>query len=208
MSPGRGSSFRDVITDFLQQHDGLGESQKEFVQRLRDDDANRIDEIWSKLVEKQPELADGDRILFIRYLADAWTVIELAQYEAAEKKLSRLIGIGDARLKKYYAKRFVSAPPHELPKILSEMAYFVSDDESGFSNKLSDYFPELDIRSDHEGSRLRTAFMRFMSRFARAATGDWCDDEVATLTDIAFPRDETTSTDMVRSARRSMRTAR
>lgn len=122
-----------------------------------------------------------------------------------ENKLRRALSIADHRLKKYWAKRFVSASPHGLPAILKEMEWFSGKSESE-PNKLSDFFPELDIRSDHGGSRLRTAFMRFVSKMMHGLTGDWCDGEVATLTDIAFPQDESTSEDSVRSARRSMRT--
>jgi hypothetical protein len=204
-TPGRGTSFKDVITNFLQQHDECSESQKEFLQRLRDDDANRIDDIWSRLVEKQPKLTDDGRLLFIEYLAEVWTVIQLARYEAVLKRLRHLMGVANARLKKYWAKRFVSASPHELPEILKEMESFSGWEHKRPDTPLSDFFPEMDIRSDHEGSRLRTAFMRFISNSTRALTGDWCDDEVATLTDIAFPRDESTTTDMVRSARRPAR---
>jgi len=206
-APGRGNSFRDVITDFLQQHDECGEAQKEFLQRIRDDDVNRIDEVWRRFVDKQPKLADDDRVLFIAYLAEVWTIIETARYKAVEKRLRHLTGVLDARLKKYWAKRFVNASPDELPKILKEMEWFSRESESD-SVPLSDFFPELDIRSEHEGSRLRTGFMRFIFKWAREVTGDWCDDEVATLTDIAFPRDESTTPDMARSARRSMRIAR
>jgi hypothetical protein len=138
-APGRGA-FKDVITDLLQQQDELGQSQKEFLQRLRDDDANRIDKIWEKFVEKQPELIDDDRPLFIEYLTDVWTVIVWAQYEAADKRLRYLGGILEARMKRYWAKRFVNAPPDELPKILKEMEYFSRENEARLENPLSDFF--------------------------------------------------------------------
>src|SRR5262249_32779606 len=202
-APGRrGTSFKDVITNFLQQHDECSESQKEFLLRLRDDDANRIDEIWSRLVEKQPKLTDDGRLLFLAYLAEVWTVIQLARYEAVLKRLGHLTGVLDARLKEYWAKRFVSASPHELPEILKEMEWFSGKGHKHPDNPLSDVFPELDIRSARGGARLRTTIRRFISNCTRALTGDWCDDEVAALTDIAFPRDESTNADMVRSARR------
>lgn len=187
-SPGRGKSFRDVVTDFLQQHDECSEAQKEFLQRLRDDDANRIDEVWRKFVGKQPKLADDDRVLFIAYLAQVWTIIELARYEAADKRLRHLMGVLDARLKKHWAKRFVNAPPDELPKILKEMELFSRGNESS-PVPLSDCFPELDIRSDHEGSRLRTGFMRLTSTCARELTGDWCDDRMpGRCYDVGLPQ--------------------
>jgi hypothetical protein len=210
-APGQGRSFRDVITDFLQQQE-CSESQKQFLQRIRDDDASRVDEVWSRFVEKQPKLTDGDRTVFIKCLALGWGIVELARYEAVDKRLRQLAGTLEGRLKKYWAKRFIEASADELPKILKEMEWFSRECESSpiplSEFPLSEFFPELDIRSDHEGSRPRTGFMRFISKFAREVTGDWCDDEVATLTDVAFPRDESTTIDMVRSARRPMRTAR
>ncbi len=199
------TSFANVITELLQ-HPEWGESQREFLIRIRDDPERRIDEIWRRLVDKQPELEDSDRGPFIMYLAKVWFIIEEARYEAARDKLRHVISIGDRRAKKYWAKRFINAPSHELPAILKEMAYF-SEEESE-PNKMSDFFPEIDIRSDHGGSRLRTAFMRFVSKIMHMLTGNWCDGEVATLTDIAFPQDESTSEDSVRSARRSMQTTR
>jgi hypothetical protein len=200
----RSTSFKDVITDLLQQHPECGESRREFWVRLRDDPERRIDEVWRRLVNKQPELKDDDRTIFIKCLTEMWVVIECARYDAAENELRHLTSVCEHRLKKYWAKRFVNASHHELPAILKEMEQFSGERESE-PTKLSDLFPELDIRSDHGGSRRRTAFMRFVSQMMHGLTGDWCDGEVATLTDIAFPQDESTSEDAVRSARRSMR---
>lgn len=72
----RGTSFKEVITDLLQEHPECGESQREFLIRLRDDPDGRIDKVWSRLVDKQPELEDDDRTLFIKCLVQMWTVIE------------------------------------------------------------------------------------------------------------------------------------
>jgi hypothetical protein len=67
-----------------------------------------------------------------------------------------------------------------------------------------DIGPLLDIRSDHNGSRQRTAFMRVAAHFFYNSAGEWHDGWVADLTDVAFPDEEATSIDMVRSARRSV----
>ena len=162
-APGRGTSFREVITVFLQQQEALNRSQKEFLQQLHYDDTNRLDEIWRRFVEKQPKLTDEDRAEFINYLMTVWAIVDLSRYEFAEKRLRKLHVKLRARLKQFWAQRFIDAPPDELPKIIKEMTWFIGNDESEPSNNFFDAFPELDIRSDHEGSRLRTGFMRFMS---------------------------------------------
>jgi hypothetical protein len=64
--------------------------------------------------------------------------------------------------------------------------------------------PVLSIRSNHDDSRSRTVFMRMASRLMHRTTGKWHDDDVATLTEIAFPDKETTVR-MVQSARQSLR---
>ena len=176
------------------------EAAKKFLLQLRDDPDRRIDEVWAKLVSKNPALGNDDLAEFLEYLGEVWTIIEDARYETAINKSRRLGDILRARLKRYWAKRFVNAPPDEVPKILKEMERF-SENEPRPENPLSDYFPELDIR---ESSRLRTGFMRFASKGMHALTGEWCDGEVASLTDVAFPQAENTSEDMVRSARRGM----
>jgi hypothetical protein len=85
--------------------------------------------------------------------------------------------------------------------MLQPYAKFEELNEAMRQNEL---YPILTIRSDHAGSRTRTVFMRMASRLMHRTTGEWHDDDVATLTDIAFPDEEATSIDMVRSARRGI----
>ena len=61
--------------------------------------------------------------------------------------------------------------------------------------------PLLSNRSDNKGSRPRTIFCRIMSDELQYLTGQWHDDEVRALCEIAFDCDDVTL-DMVRSARR------
>ena len=58
------------------------------------------------------------------------------------------------------------------------------------------------IRSDRDGTRSRTAFMRAAADLFHRETGEWHDDWVADLTSATYPGAEVTI-DMVRSARRT-----
>jgi hypothetical protein len=57
------------------------------------------------------------------------------------------------------------------------------------------------ISVDRKGSRKRQRFSARLSEHLHLLAGRWCDAEVATLTEIAFPGKEITI-DMVRAARR------
>jgi len=57
------------------------------------------------------------------------------------------------------------------------------------------------IRSDRDGTRSRTAFMRAAADLFHRETGQWRDDWAADLTNAVYPDAEVTI-DMVRSARR------
>jgi hypothetical protein len=53
-------------------------------------------------------------------------------------------------------------------------------------------------RSDREGSRARKIYAWTISHWVHRHCGLWLHDEVATLTDIAFPRPETTSVEQIK----------
>ena len=61
--------------------------------------------------------------------------------------------------------------------------------------------PLLSVRSDENGTRRRTLFCRMLSDVLHYTTGQWHDDAVRALCEIAFDCDDVTL-DMVRSARR------
>ena len=181
------------------------------MQRLGDDPDLRIDEIWRKIADKVPGVSNDERSAFVEEFVETllliWRVVGLAEIDFVEEKLVRLMGILETRLRKFFAKSILEAPSHDLPKLLQDYSKM----SSGFgvqstTNKIRHHFPEFEIRSDHSKSRLRTGYIRLVSNVMHQLTGEWCDGEVATLTDIAFPDlDESTTIDTVRSARRGMR---
>jgi hypothetical protein len=194
-APDRGSSFKDVITKFLQKLD-LDESQVEFLCRLRDDQ-----DIWKRFVDKHPEATVADRAQLVGHILEVWYIVEQVRYDVVIDRLQRLKAKAEAKLKKWLAKQVLSASsPQKVVALMQEYATVFETDLP--PNFIWDFFPELDIRSDH-GSLHRTAFMRFMSDMMRQLTGLWCDEEVRALTEAAFP-DMMITIDMVQSARRPM----
>jgi hypothetical protein len=199
-APDRGSSFKDVITKFLQKLD-LDESQVEFLCRLRDDPNCCLEDIWKRFVDKHPEATVADRAQLVGHILEVWYIVEQVRYDVVIDRLQRLKAKAEAKLKKWLAKQVLSASsPQKVVALMQEYATVFEPDLP--PNFIWDFFPELDIRSDH-GSLHRTAFMRFMSDMMRQLTGLWCDEEVRALTEAAFP-DMMITIDMVQSARRPM----
>jgi hypothetical protein len=201
-TPSRGSSFKDVITKILQKSD-LDEYQVELLCRLRDDPNCCLEGVWKRIVDKEPEA--GDRAQLVHNILLARYIVEMVRYDVAIDKAQRNLVKANTKVKKWLTKEVLRAPSRQ--KVEALMQEYGTVFENHEPNFIWDYFSELNIRSDH-GALPRTGFMRFMSSMMHQLTGLWCDEEVATLTDIAFPPDEdedVTSVDMVRSARRGMR---
>jgi hypothetical protein len=57
------------------------------------------------------------------------------------------------------------------------------------------------LRSDQKGSRARTYFIRAVSALVHDLTGRWLDEQVASITEIAFDKADI-DTEAIRSARR------
>jgi hypothetical protein len=211
----RNRSFKDEINKFLKRYE-LTESSpgSAFFLRLRDDPDRRIDEVWKKIVDDNPSIdTASERELFLKNLMDAWDGIEIADIAAKSEVLERRIQDVTTKIKKTLARSLSeTTSAKELLALLQnagkELQLFTEMEElydvtskALYQNK---FYQLIDIRSDHAGSRPRTVFMRLASRLMHGTTGKWHDDEVATLTDIAFPGKET-SIRMVQSARQSMR---
>jgi hypothetical protein len=193
-----------------------------FLIRLRDDPDRDIDKIW-KIIEthrnKNPRIKqflESDsysmnilREMFVMNLMTMWNCAfiadRVAKAEAFTRKATRN---KKAKIKKTLVQSFSKMSAKELLKFLQDAntdlqksVELEEDDEARRQNIL---YPVLSIRSNHDDSRNRTVFMRMASRFMYQTTGEFHDKEVATLTNIAFP-DKETLIDMVRSARRGIR---
>jgi len=197
-APSRGSlSFKDNL------------KPESSLAALRDD--RRIDQIWKKLVEDNPSIdTTSKRELFLKGLVVVWLLTSVAVSMAKLQMLSRQMKRDkETNIKKTLARSLSSktsagkllALLHDAGTKLELLAEAEKLLEALYQDE---FYPLLNIRSNHDDSRPRTAFMRAASRRMHKTTGKWHDNEVADLTDIAFP-DEETTIDMVRSARRGIR---
>ena len=93
-------------------------------------------------------------------------------------------------------------PLHKLPEIIGRGR------ENNFGNEFRHtlrlvFSPAVisppRVRSDHNGSRAKTYFIREVSGFIHDITGRWLDEQVAMIAAIAFNTD--VSSDAVRKAR-------
>jgi hypothetical protein len=209
-APDRGSSLKDTITDFLKST-RLIKGARDFLIRLRDDDDKCIDRIWKVYTTKGvfPDTPEG-RLKFVGCLCDIWNATFISDTMVVADLVDRNI-----KLKLKAAGVLVSkivmdkAVPREVKAdLLSKASEFFEKVKFCSDDDLLKQKRWLSVRSDHDGTRQHTAFIRAAATFFRETTGEWHDKEVADLTDIAFPPDEdgdVTSIEMVRSARRGVR---
>jgi hypothetical protein len=225
------SSLKDAITEFLKKYksdrDGeqpstldddltafflrpLDDDLTAFFLRLRDDPDRRIDEIWKKIVADNPSIdTTSGRESFLKELTDPWDYALLADNAARVRAYRRTLQDEETKIKKALIRslsktsgRKLLADLHDAITKLQPFAKFEEIYE-GFCR--AELYPLVNIRSSRAGSRIRTVFMRTASHLMHRTTGKWHDDEVATLTDIAFPGEEATTIRMVQSARQSIR---
>jgi hypothetical protein len=212
-APGRGTSFKDEINEFLKQHE-LSDRASAFFLRLRDDP-----EVWKKIVDDNPSIDTAPkRELFLKNLVDAWDGIEIADIAAKSEALERTIQNVNTKIKKTLARCLSkTTSAKELLALLQDAAtelqlYAEMEELYDVTSKArseSKFYQLIDIRSDHAGSRPRTVFMRLASRLMQRTTGQWHDDWVVDLATLAFPdyegpKGEGFTVDMVISARKGM----
>jgi hypothetical protein len=211
-APSRGSlSFKDTITEFLKNNKPSG-ARKLFLTRLRDDDDKCIDRIWQTYVDKGlPDNAEN-RAIFMRMLQIMWESSEEAVLRATRVDWERAVDkemtlkmelVTKIILDERFTPETKAQATNWASKVFKHDAEYRKLDR-GTENFLSGDGPLLNIRSDHAGSRQRTAFMRVASTYFHQTMGQWHDDWVTDLTNVVFP-DHTTTVDAVRSARRSVR---
>jgi hypothetical protein len=212
------AALKKAITDFLEQAP-CNKSTQAFLLRVRDDPDNRIDSIWRALTSAQPkqDLAPTSALLLIKVLKTIWMYSDGAITQAlmtdGERAAAKYIASSSKEIADWLAAKLAdkSISPEDKATLVSETRSFfqkaatfqaVNHDLVNFvRTKVPGNIPRLNIRSDHDGSRQRTAFMRMAADFFYKTTGEWHDGWNADLTNVAFP-DEETTIDMVRSARR------
>jgi hypothetical protein len=201
----RTTSFTSWLKKRLQS-DKLTPNHRAFLQRWADHPL--ADELWkrvqAKLALQLPQLASDDDSVLINYVRQTFT--------------SEIIGIWDV------AKSAEVLRQSAAYRTNVERAEKLAD----FLDRRSDFFPPLsplalqtieplrriaselgeledyDVRGsrqNHKGSRVRGIFMQDAAQWFKHMCGQYLDDVVAMLTDIAFPNRRTTD-DQVRAARR------
>jgi hypothetical protein len=201
------SNFKTLIKLFREQNHALNKGEKELLQRWeKDEGANAIEASYS-IVDRMENAAkiEGEVINQFEALERLiYIVLIVKDYsEEADRLSPKLIELRRERnkLEKQYNSKLAKIirsnkiPSHELPDALKKATAKLANLEKAQP-------ADLPIRSSRDGSRQRTLFTTELSNFVNDLTGSRLDIAVAALTDIAFPRNEPTSTDAVRSATR------
>jgi hypothetical protein len=158
-------------------------------------------EVWRNIKEKAPALEAQE---FIRAVVSAWHgALGLIQ-NAADLEILR------NRAKKMYRAEINKLLVSQLS--IPEMASRLEDFAKGL-RQWDDWPPGPFVpygvkvsRKDQKGSRVRKIFAQQVSDFLHKHCGVWLDEEVATLTEIAFPGRELHADD-IRANRRPTKTS-
>ena len=190
--------FEQCIELYLENNIALGEGDRALLKRLLDDD--RAGKVWSTIRAHAEQHGGGpigvdapmDFIITILQLKSAAEKeskanIEIAAITAETKKLKTEINRKLRRKAKF-------VPFHEKGKFFEGAAKIVERCPSPVISP-----PR--VRSDRDGSRARTYFMRDLSAHVRDLTGKRLDERVAVITEIAFNTADIISADTVRKAR-------
>ena len=195
-------TLREVIATLRRGYRDFGvlsAAEMDLLQRLEND--RRAQDAWSKTAATakkddgvEPDLDDA--AMFFRIVLLAVTGAKNTDRITAETiNNKKIYAKAFAKFKKQFARKVNSIPsPRELAAYLEHVAGVLRRDSADTDAPL--------IRSDRDGSRARTSFMREVSQAVRDFTGRWLDAEVGVLTEIAFNTPEIVPEDMVRKARR------
>jgi hypothetical protein len=192
--------FKALIKQFRQQHHALDKADEELLKRWEKDDGHNAIEASISIVENA---AKGENqvealawlihhVLFVRHYSE---VLDQLGSEQTELRREQNKSEKEYRIRLAKSIRSNSISIHRLSDLLKKAA---ADLDNIKMAKPAD----LLIRSSHDGSRPRTLFIAELSNLVHELTGSRLDIDVAALTDIAFPRNEPTSIDAVRSATR------
>ena len=175
-----------------------------FLTRLFEDPNCCVDHIWEGYLAKGQKDGSAERVDFIKNLVRVFCASMNAEDSAKILDIAR-------SLKRIAAERYKS-----LSKVLANESVAAEEklrllERVGKSIRLIATFDKekhvlqrWHIRSDRDGTRSRTAFMRAAANLFHRETGEWRDDWVVDLTNAAYPDAEATI-DMARSARRGIR---
>ena len=164
------------------------------------------EKIWNT-IRAHSEQHDGP----IGIDAPVYFIVSILQWKAAAERESEMnaeIAASTAEVRKAeteFRMRLVQAvkevPLHKLPKFLEEAGKQLRERMQAYPSAVFSpavIFPPR-VRSDRNGSRAKTYFIREVSGFIHDITGRWLDEQVAMIAAIAFNAD--VSSDAVRKAR-------
>jgi hypothetical protein len=198
-------SFKTVISTLRRGYGGWGVLDPDKMKMLQDwEEHPRSNEIWTKICTAAERLEDVPLDLahamdFVVFVLEAKGAAGHVDKLAAEiASLRKSYATEQERFKKKVIGHVQDvSSPRELALILKHAAHAAE-----ILHRLNESPARHQaLRSDHDGSRQRTLFIRDVSNLVHDLTGRWLDDEVADLTEIAFPPREIT-VDIVRAARR------
>jgi hypothetical protein len=191
------TKFKDELRKYPGRGDAMrGGAIRAHLQRWLDHD--ETENVWRKISRAADQLKAED---FIRFILSArgraaGLVPTLDFFAEAGR---RYIAAHEARIKDALKSN----------RSLSEIADVLEDAASDFrlcDNLLDQRLTGLPAntvsRKDKNGSQARRAFCLILFEFFKERCGKWMDDEVATLVDIALPRNKQTTIDEVSEFRK------
>ena len=178
------SAFEQCIELYLEINIALGEDDRALLKRLLDDD--RVGEKYGAQSERMQSSTDGP----IGVDAPMDFIITILQLKSAAEKRARQISRLQRwwprqrkcrlKLQEDWAAKLRRVPFQERGKILRTTEKYIA----GMSFSFDISLPR--VRSDRDGSRARTYFMRDLSALVHDLTDKRLDEQVALITEIAF----------------------
>ena len=199
-SAGKRRRYRSLISKFRENHGALTDADRDLLQQWEESEdaiATLIKIVGKIEPAKEEEQIEAAAVIIHSVLiaradaiADDDFSREVSAKKREERRLKKVVKSKLAKAIKDASQEQLAAGVHHLTRAMEKLAK---------AKDISDL--ELSIRSDRNGSRRRTLFMQSISDTVHKLTNLRLDDEVAALTEIAFPGKEL-SGDAVRSATR------
>jgi hypothetical protein len=174
---------------------GFSSADRELIQRWREDP--RVEEVWRAIHKAAPLLMPTDLITTI-LAARRSTRASINRAGLFNKELAAILPAAKERL-----SRLSSLPPNLGPLEAQEIRdlrrrYFGFSDHLGLPGQ-----PKFKLSpKDQRGSRVRKLFVQIVSHDLHQRCGKWLPEQVAALTEIAFPGGKELDAEDVKKARR------
>jgi hypothetical protein len=189
--------FEKLLADLLELGSLGGDTADiKHLKRWRED--GRADEIWRKLCKGPKGFDDARAAEFVMIVLKYRQIAEVAdplnkESLALARKGKRVAAEEFQRIKRMFDKSEIS-----LGEYLAHIYRIYRSEPARRRNP----GPLLSVRSNKNGTRRRTIFIRMLSEVLHNATGRWHDEEVGALCEIAFKPNKDIEIETVRSVRR------